>query len=44
MFWIGLIIGLIIGAPFGIFILGLISASARNDKYVEFINKNNNKK
>lgn len=41
MFWIGLIIGLIIGAPFGIFILGLISASSKGERYNEIIEENN---
>ena len=34
MFWIGLVIGLFIGASFGLLVIGLCAAAAKGDEHL----------
>jgi len=35
MFWIGLVIGLFVGAPFGVLLAALCVAAARGDRHLD---------
>ena len=35
MFWIGLVIGLFVGVPFGLLLMGLCSAAAKGDRHLD---------